>query len=182
MTTTPTAPPTGSAPPPVDDRGSTLGPDRAQLGVAALLVVVGAYTVYDATTLKVGFADPVGPKVFPYAIGSALIVLALLLVVSTLRGGRGEIEGGEDVDPNAAADWTTVVKLVAVILFTVATVDLLGWAITGGVLFSGAAWALGSRTLVRDVIVGFVLAVASWYAFYSGLGIPLSPGILDGIL
>ena len=76
----------------------------------------------------------------------------------------------------------TVAKLVGVICFTIATVDLLGWAITGGVLFAGAAWALGSRTLVRDVIVGFVLSVASWYAFYSGLGIPLSPGILDGIL
>ena len=27
-----------------------------------------------------------------------------------------------------------------------------------------------------------VLAVVSWYAFYVGLGIPLSAGILDGIL
>jgi len=35
---------------------------------------------------------------------------------------------------------------------------------------------------VRDVIVGLVLAVASWYAFYVGLGIPLTPGVLDGIL
>ena len=40
-----------------------------------------------------------------------------------------------------------------------ATVDLLGWAITGAALFAGGAWALGSRTLVRDVIVGLVLAV-----------------------
>ena len=29
---------------------------------------------------------------------------------------------------------------------------------------------------------GVVMAVVSWYAFYVGLGIPLSPGILDGIL
>jgi putative tricarboxylic transport membrane protein len=159
-----------------------LGPDRAQLGLAALLAVVGAYTLYDATTLRVGFADPVGPKVFPYVIGGALVVLAGLLVVSTLRGTRGEVEGGEDVDLDQAADWVTVAKLVGVIAFTIATVDLLGWAITGGVLFAGAAWALGSRTLVRDAIVGIVLSVASWYAFYVGLGIPLSPGILDGIL
>jgi len=32
------------------------------------------------------------------------------------------------------------------------------------------------------VIVGCVLSVLSWYAFYVGLGIPLSAGILDGIL
>jgi putative tricarboxylic transport membrane protein len=35
---------------------------------------------------------------------------------------------------------------------------------------------------VRDIVVGLVLSVASWYFFYSGLGVPLSPGILDGIL
>ena len=42
-------------------------------------------------------------------------------------------------------------------LFAIATVDLLGWAITGAVLFAGAAWALGSRTLVRDVLVAAYL-------------------------
>jgi putative tricarboxylic transport membrane protein len=158
------------------------GPDRAQLGLAAALAVTGLYTLYDATTLKVGFADPVGPKVFPYVIGTVLVLLSVLLVVSTLRGERGEIEGGEDVDLTQRADWATVVKLVGVIAFTIATVNVLGWAITGGFLFAGSAWALGSRTLVRDAVVGFVLSVASWYAFYVGLGIPLSPGILDGIL
>jgi putative tricarboxylic transport membrane protein len=158
------------------------GIDKPQLGVAALLGVVGAYTLYDATTLNVGFADPVGPKVFPYVIGTVGLVLAVLLALATLRGSRAEAEGGEDVDLTQASDWTTVLKLVGVIVLTIAVVDLLGWAITGGILFAGSAWALGSRTLVRDAIVGVVLAVVSWYAFYVGLGVPLSPGILDGIL
>lgn len=173
--------PTGASAPAAPAAPGT-GPDRAQLGLAALVGATGLYTLYDATTLEVGFADPVGPKVFPYVIGAVLVLLAVLLVVSTLRGERGEVEGGEDVDLDQSADWVTVAKLVGVIAFTIATVNLLGWAITGGILFAGSAWALGSRTLVRDVIVGFVLAVASWYAFYVGLGIPLSPGILDGIL
>lgn len=158
------------------------GPDKAQYGLAALLAVVGAYTVYDAGTLSVGFADPVGPRVFPYVIGAGLLVLAVLLAVATARGSRPVPDAGEDVDLTQRADWVTVVKLVAVVLFTIATVDLLGWAITGAVLFAGAAWALGSRTTIRDVIVGLVLAVASWYGFYVGLGIPLTPGVLDGIL
>lgn len=156
--------------------------DRAQYGLAALLAVVGAYTIYDATTLRLGFGDPVGPRTFPYVIGTVMLVLSVLLAVATARGDRGEAEGGEDVDLTAKADWLTVLKLVAVLVFTIATVDWLGWAITGAVLFAGSAWSLGSRTLVRDVIVGAVLSVGSWYAFYSGLGIALSPGILDGIL
>jgi putative tricarboxylic transport membrane protein len=156
--------------------------DRAQYGLAVVLLAVGLYTVYDATTLEVGFADPVGPRVFPFVIGTGLALTGVLLAVATARGSRPEPEAGEDVDLSSAADWVTVLKLVAVLLLTIATVNLLGWAISGAVLFVGAAWALGSRTLVRDIIVGVVLGVASWYAFVVGLGIPLTPGVLDGIL
>jgi putative tricarboxylic transport membrane protein len=156
--------------------------DRAQLGLAAVLLVAGAYTVYDATTLEVGFGDPIGPRLFPYVVGAVLVGLSAVLTVATFRGARPEAEGGEDVDLTSPSDWTTVAKLVGVMAFTIATVDLLGWAISGAVLFAGAAWSLGSQTLVRDVIVGIVLAVGSWYGFYVGLGIPLTPGVLDGIL
>jgi putative tricarboxylic transport membrane protein len=156
--------------------------DLAQLGLAAALVVVGAYTVYDATTLRIGFGDPVGPRVFPYVIGAGTVLLGVLLVLATLRGDVPESEGGEDVDLQQPADWLTVGKLVGVLMFTVLTISFLGWAISGAILFVGSAWSLGSRTLVRDVIVGLVLSVSSWYAFHEGLGVILPAGILDGVL
>ena len=156
--------------------------DMAQLGLAAALVVVGAYTFYDASTLRVGFGDPVGPRVFPYVIGAVTVVLGLLLVLATLRGDVPEAEGGEDVDLRQPADWLTVLKLVGVLLFTVLTISFLGWAVSGAILFVGAAWSLGSRTLVRDVIVGLVLSVSSWYFFHEVLGVILPAGILDGVL
>ena len=156
--------------------------DLPQLGLAAMLVVVGAYTFYDATTLRVGFGDPVGPRVFPYAIGAATVVLGLLLVLATLRGDIPQAEGGDDVDLRHPSDWVTVLKLVGVLLFTVLTISFIGWAVSGALLFVGSAWALGSRTLVRDVIVGFVLSVSSWYFFHEVLGVILPAGILDGVL
>ena len=156
--------------------------DLPQLGLAALLALIGAFTLYDASRLEVGFADPVGPRVFPYVVGAVMLLLAVLLVVATLRGDRPEEEGGEDVDLTHPADWMTVLKLVGVMVFTIATINLLGWAINGAILFTGAAWALGSRTLLKDVLIGVVLSVASWYAFYVGLGIPLPAGLLDGVL
>jgi putative tricarboxylic transport membrane protein len=156
--------------------------DRAQFALAGLLGLIGAYTVYDASTLNVGFGDPVGPRAFPYVVGSVLVGLAVLLAVATARGDKPEAEEGEDVDLTHPADWATVAKLTATLVFTIATVDFLGWAISGAVLFVGSAWALGSRTLIRDVIVGLVMSVGSWYVFYVGLDIPLTPGILDGVL
>lgn len=156
--------------------------DRAQYALAGLLAAIGAYTVYDATTLTVGFGDPVGPRAFPYVVGTVLVGLAILLAVATARGDRPEAEEGEDVDLTHPSDWVTIGKLVAVLVFTILTIGILGWAINGAILFAGSAWALGSRTLVRDVLVGIGLSVASWYAFYVLLDIPLSPGVLDGVL
>ena len=156
--------------------------DMAQLGLAALLVIVGAYTFYDATTLRVGFGDPVGPRLFPYAIGAVTMALGALLVLATFRGDIPQAEGGEDVDLRHPADWVTVLKLVGVLLFTVLTISFLGWAVSGALLFVGSAWALGSRTIVRDVIVGAVLSVSSWYFFHETLGVILPAGILDGVL
>ena len=156
--------------------------DRSQYLLAAVLVVVGVYTIIDARSLNVGFGDPVGPRVFPLMVGTGMVVLAVLLAVATVRGDVPQAEEGEDVDLTVPADWVTVGKLAGIMVLNLLLVNLLGWAITGGLLFAGAAWALGSRTLLRDLIVGGVLSVGSWYFFYVGLGVPLTPGILDGIL
>jgi putative tricarboxylic transport membrane protein len=158
------------------------GVDRGQIVFAGVLAVAGAYLVLDARTLNIGFADPVGPRLFPYVIGGGLIVLAAIWVVATLRGDRAEAEGGEDVDLSQKSDFVTVGKLFAILAANVLLVEVLGWAVTGALLFAGAAWALGSRTLIRDLLVGAVLSVASWYFFYVALGVPLTPGVLDGIL
>jgi putative tricarboxylic transport membrane protein len=156
--------------------------DKAQYGLAAALAIVGVYTIIDARGLNVGFGDPIGPRVFPYVIGSVMIVLAVLLAISTARGDVPEADAGEDVDVTTPADWPTVGKLVGVMVLNLLFVNLLGWAITGALLFVGCAWSLGSRTLVRDLLVGAVLSVSSWYFFWVVLDVQLSPGILDGIL
>jgi putative tricarboxylic transport membrane protein len=157
--------------------------DKAQYGLAAFLAVVGAYVVYDATTLSDGFADqPVQPYAFPYVIGGVLLVLSVMLAIATARGDTPQAEEGEDVDLTQPSDWATVVKLALVFLANILLIDWLGWAITGALLFVGTAYVLGSRTLIRDIGVGVALSVGTWYGFYSGLGLAIPAGILDGVL
>jgi putative tricarboxylic transport membrane protein len=157
--------------------------DRAQYGLAAFLAVVGVVVVVDANGLRPGFADqPVQPSFFPYVVGTALLVLAVTLAVATARGDVAEPEGGEDVDLTEASDWVTVAKLAGVFLANVLLVDVLGWAITGALLFAGCAWVLGSRTLLKDVAIGAALSLLTWYGFYVGLGLPIPAGVLDGVL
>ncbi|WP_139979310.1 tripartite tricarboxylate transporter TctB family protein [Nocardioides litoris] len=157
--------------------------DKAQYGLAAFLVVVGAYTLYDATTLEDGFADqPVQPYAVPYVVGAVLVLLGVLLAVATARGDVAEAEDGEDVDLSAGSDWRTVGLLTAVFVLNILLIDWLGWAITGALLFAGAAGVLGSRSHVRDLAIGAALSVGTWYGFYVGLGIPIPAGVLDGVL
>jgi putative tricarboxylic transport membrane protein len=157
--------------------------DRAQYGLAAFLVVAGAYVVYDATGLGRAFADqPVQPYALPYLVGGGLVVLGVVLAVLTSRGDRPEAEEGEDVDLSEKADVRTVALLAGVFVVNVVLIDWLGWAITGAFLFAASAWVLGSRTWVRDVAIGVALSVGTFYGFYVGLGIPIPAGILDGVL
>jgi len=154
--------------------------DRAQYGLAAVLAVVGVWTVVDSAGLGPGFADQVvQPAAFGYVIGSAL---AVLLAVATSRGDRAEGEAGEDVDLGTGTDWRTLAGLAGVLVATVALLDRLGWAIVGALLFAGAATVLGNRHWVRNLLIGAVLSVGSWYGFYVGLGIPIPAGVLDGVL
>jgi putative tricarboxylic transport membrane protein len=158
--------------------------DKAQYLVCVVMVAVGAYLIYDALTLTDGFAkvDPVGPKFFPMAIGAVLIALAVVLAIAIPRGSVGEADAGEDVDPNSPGDWRTVGLLVGLFVLLIVLVQPLGWAIAGALFFGGAATILGNRHYVRNIAIGAVLSVLTFYGFYSGLGIPLPAGILDGIL
>ncbi|MBB3751309.1 putative tricarboxylic transport membrane protein [Mycolicibacterium sp. BK634] len=158
--------------------------DYAQYIVVAVLAIVGGFLVYNGLTLDEGFAkvDPVGPKFFPLVIGIAALVLAVILAVAIPRGSKGEADAGEDIDPEAPGDWRTVGLLIVLFVALIVLVHPLGWVITSGLFFAGAATILGSKHYVRNIVIGAALALASFYAFYSGLGIPLPAGILDGIL
>jgi putative tricarboxylic transport membrane protein len=158
--------------------------DYAQYLVVAVLVIVGGFLVYSALTLPAGFAevDPVGPKFFPMVIGIAALVLAAILAIAIPRGSVGEADAGEDIDPEAPGDWRTVGLLIALFIAMILLVNPLGWVVMSTLFFGGAATILGSKHYVRNIVIGLILALASFYAFYSGLGIPLPAGILDGIL
>lgn len=157
---------------------------RSELGVALLLLVLGAVVLWDAARIASDLSQrgAVGPKAVPVLVGGLLVVCAVLLGREVLRGRHGEAVGGEDIDLTHRSDWRTVLLLSGAFLANAALVDWAGWVISGTVLFWGSAYALGSRAYLRDLVIAVVLAVASFYLFAVGLGIGLPAGILTGIL
>jgi len=157
---------------------------RSELGLAALLGVAGVVVLWDASRLHATYAqaDVVGPRTVPFVVGGLLLVCAVLLAVNVLRGGQGEAEGGEDVDLTSPTEWRVVLPLLGFFIANILLVEQLGWVVSGAILFWGCAWTLGSRSYLRDAVVSAAIALASFYLFYSGLGIQLPAGVLDGVL
>jgi len=157
---------------------------RSELGVALLLGVVGVVVLVDAARIHAPYSqsDPVGPRTVPFLVAALLLVCAVGLAVNVLRGGHGEAEEGEDVDLTAPTEWRVVLPLVGTFVANVLLIDVLGWVISGAVLFWGSSWALGSRHPVRDAVISLALPLATFYGFYLALGVLLPAGVLEGVL
>ncbi|AMB39308.1 tripartite tricarboxylate transporter TctB family protein [Arthrobacter sp. TES] len=157
---------------------------RAELGVSLLLGAAGVLVFLDANGLATPYSksDPVGPKTVPFIVAGLLLVCAVLLAINVLRGGKGEAEGGEDVDLAHPADWKTVLPLAGAFILNILLIDWAGWVISGTLLFWGSVLALGSRRYVRDGLIALALSLLTFYGFYLGLGIALPAGLLEGIL
>ncbi len=158
--------------------------EHSELGVSVLLLLLGVLVLTDALTMDVDIAQrgPVGPRTVPIVVGAGLLVIAALLAVDVLRGGRGEAEAGEDVDLSEPADWRTVLLLTGVFLGAAVLIEPLGFPVAGALLFWGAAYALGSRRPDRDPLIAAVLSLVAYLVFNNLLGVPLPGGPLMGVL
>ncbi|PWJ55376.1 putative tricarboxylic transport membrane protein [Quadrisphaera granulorum] len=155
---------------------------KSELAVAAVLGGLGVFALVDAHTIAVpASASAVGPRAFPYAVGALLVLSAVGLVIALLRGDRGEVEGGEDVDTDGGADWAAVLKLTGSFAALCVLVEPLGWLIAASVMFTGAAWTLGARPWWRALLVALVLNTVVQILFTQLLGVYLPAGPLEGV-
>lgn len=156
---------------------------HSEFGLVAFLAGLGALVIVDALTMAADFTQrgPVGPKTVPLLVGGLLVIIALVLAVDVLRGGQGESESGEDIDLSTRPEWRTVLLLAGAFCANIVLIDLVGFPISGAILFWGSAYALGSRHWVRDPLISIALAVLTYLMFVNMLGVPLPGGPLAGV-
>jgi putative tricarboxylic transport membrane protein len=164
--------------------GGTREHGRSEYGVALFLGALGILVIAQALLLPESriARGPVGPATIPIVVGGLLVVVSAFLALDVFRGGRGEPEGGEDVELTGSSDWRTVLMLAAAFVANALLIEPLGWPFSGAILFWGSAFALGSRHYVRDAVIALILSFGSWYLFAFGLDVILPVGILKGIL
>ncbi|MEU8223068.1 tripartite tricarboxylate transporter TctB family protein [Kribbella sp. NPDC048915] len=143
---------------------------------AALVLIVLSATflvgVFDIRSPK--GLDPAGPRFFPLLVTTAWLILSIAYLIEGLRAPRTAAE-------TARADgrtWFEPVAVSALLVLYALLVVPLGYLIATALLFFAAARVLGSRQVVRDIVVAAVLTVVVYVAFTQFLDISLPGGVL----
>jgi putative tricarboxylic transport membrane protein len=164
------------------------GARRRELGVAGLLIGLAIAVVLLGLRIPSGVqTDPLGPRVFPLALGVAIGLCGVLLAVTTLVPGRFttglpafvESAGGDGAAPFSPGRLVAAVGITAAYLFTLET---LGYLLATPLYVAALALVHGGASRRTLVAAPVLLAAAFYAAFRFGLLIPVPDGVLEGWL
>lgn len=177
-----------------------------ELVVAIAVLVLGIIMVAGAMGFDGGAGyQVVGPGVFPMIVGFLGLVCGAVLTVTRTRQlvsglGAGPVEArrsggtgtarlgdpdgtdaedkGESATVRASIGWQGVLSLACLLIgYAVLLVPVGFWQLTG-LVFALAAKIFGGKRFVRNVIIGYVLALAVYFLFDRVLGVGLPDGYI----
>ena len=166
---------------------SLLGPRLAAIFVVALAALLLQQALQIGSTL--GYS-PVGPTTIPLVVATVLLVLGVLLAARCTLAAAIDADLAErSAEEEVATHWPTVLITLGILaVYALAlngfrlgplVVPGLGYVVATALFLPATARVLGSRHLLRDVIVGVGVAVVVYLSFTRFLGVRLPPGVLE---
>jgi putative tricarboxylic transport membrane protein len=154
---------------------------RADLAVGGFVTFLGALTLYGAYAVP---ASPlyaqVGATAIPIVVGAFLVVLGVLLALVALRGGWSQdLEELRDAPP---VNWRSLGLIFAALLVQLVLIDWLGFVISATAQYVLVCAAFGSRSPLRDLLIGAVICLLAYLGFDRLLGVNIGAGILEGTI
>lgn len=148
--------------------------DRSGVFVGILLLLVAGVLWYDAVNLGRTVAYGVGPAMMPKLVGSGLVVLGILSILSGLRS-TDERPGSFNVG--------AILIIIGGFLALTTIIGLGGGFLPAmTVLFAATSFAFGRRNLPVDIALGFGLALATYLLFSKLLALSLPQGPLERLI
>ena len=155
---------------------------------AGLLTLGAAYlaAAFLISEPEGGYAA-VGPRVFPIAIGIALVAVALWTACRAHRAAGAPSSGtakaqaapASDAAP-PAADWRTAAPSVLLFLAYIMLLEPLGYLLATTAFIALEARLLGSRRWGRDLLAALAVTISVYALFSLVLGLRLPGGLLGG--
>jgi putative tricarboxylic transport membrane protein len=152
------------------------------LAAGAAITAFGAFALWKAFEIAQPTAyRPMGPRVFPVIISVSLIILGVLFIIETLRGADPDLEEHVATELRTA-DQRQVAILIATLVVYTALFNRLGYVVATTLFLPTVARVLGSRRLLRDVVVGAAVAVSAFLVFTKLLSIDLPTGVMGDVI
>ena len=134
-------------------------------GVISFIIACGY--IYVASLTQLSFiSDPVGPKTFPYIIGSIFAVSSLFLIFK----------------PEFNPHWPSLYKFLEIIFVTIILIvyayslPVVGFVISTLIATFILSWRLGAK-VTEAIIFGAVISFGIYFLFRTILGLSLAKGI-----
>jgi putative tricarboxylic transport membrane protein len=154
-------------------RRSYTGPRLA--GLALLAGSVAVLVAVTAIPGRGGYGVS-GSRFMPLVVAIALIMLSALFLARTVV--RPDVDLAErSAAEDDATHWATPGLLGVALVAYVVALEPLGYPVATVIFFVGVARLLGSRTLLRDVLIGLLLGFGLFTAFTQYLGVALPEGL-----
>lgn len=150
----------------------------AGLWVGLGLVGLSLLTVVSTAGMKIAPTySKVGPQVFPYAAALVIGALGLFFIWQAVTAHPDRLVADTD-----EADFGALAMVGLGFVLFIATLNLLGFVLAATLLFTAVARGFGSRRLLRDGAIGFLLAAVAFGVFTRLLDLQLPAGLFAGII
>ncbi|WP_151639127.1 tripartite tricarboxylate transporter TctB family protein [Noviherbaspirillum aerium] len=165
----------------LDRTAVAVRPNKVHVAIGAFVLAVSVMLVIGALLLPrdMGYSI-IGAQAFPLAVALLLAVVGAGLVWQGMTGGFRFLPSGADAQasPNRQ-QWQGAGWVSAGLLANALLISQIGFVLSSTVLFMAAARAFGSRSVLRDLLLGLLIIVPVYLGFTKGLGVPL-PALIKG--
>jgi len=147
----------------------------AQIILAAVLVLAGAGLLWTALVAADGDFSLQGPRLAPVVVSAAWVLIAGFYLAMQFRP---QPMPAEDEETEEKPGWLAPVGVAAALVGFAVALEYAGFVVSAALFIVVVSRILGSRSLIRDVIVAVVLPTAVYLAFTRLLDIFLPAGVL----
>lgn len=155
-----------------------LRPAVGETIIAAGVLVLAGVILWQTTIIPVSpIYAKVGPTVVPMITAIGMTVLGVLLLIDALRGGW-QPDDEKEVTPDRAA----LLWIAAGLILNVLLISNAGFTLASIILFICVARGFGSKSIVRDALIGAAFALIAYFGFAQTLGIDIGAGLIENAL
>lgn len=149
-----------------------------ELFIGLGVVAIGGVVLVDTWMAPAAAAyAQVGPQAFPYGIGALVVLLGGLLALSAVKAGSWR--DAQEEAGLSAPDWRRLGWVVLGLVLNLALIERLGFVLASTLLFVCVARGFSSTRTLRDLAIGFTLALVAYVGFAKVLSIKLGEGLLE---